>query len=1128
MKPAQIKPETLLLDYETRLRALNPQESFIVEAPAGSGKTNLLVKRFLALLATVKHPSQVLAITFTRKAAHEMKERIKAAIMLDDSDEDPQDAVLRASVLSLRQQALRQKWDLLDLSHQLQVMTIDAFCHMLLNQAPLESQILTASLIEDESALRQDFLSHLLQLIADEEPGWADFVRLFQYFDNQLLKVRDLLFDLLKSRQEWLPIILHAGQKENVQNLQNACIRALQEEAAAQFYRLEPAAYRDTLLAWVGGQLEKLPALLLTQKGQWRKSFTAQLGLERDQKQIYLEILDFLSSQEEGAWHDVIQSLGALPTVDAESDSILPVLLRVLPLAAAHFHVLLEQKQCMDFNDIALKAVSLLEDEEAGLSERVSASIRHILIDEFQDTSNLQFRLLSALAQNWSQEEGRSIFLVGDPKQSIYRFRHANVGLFLKAQEEGVAGMKLTSLHLLQNFRTDQRLMGFINTACQAFFPKQADAQLGRIPYFSSQPFQEYQAYEGVHSYWTSHEEDEAGYIISEIQRLIQKEEKSSIAILVRARSHFQFLIPKMKAAGLSFFVKADQSWLNSSRLEDIISLIYALSHEGDRLAWLAVLRSPLCGLLKPDLLAIAQYQSGLTIWQSMRSAVETPYLSEDGQARVFHLLLKLYPVMAENQRDLPLYLKLKQIAEPIYAGIILNRVLYFISQQKRLPFFQDFKRLLSESTQPGELPSSNQIELLTIHQSKGLEFDYVFLPGLHKNIMQSDSPILLSEVFYLQHQFQFLLAERGSAAAGHSSSYHYLKWLEAQRSQQESIRLLYVAFTRAKQGLWLSGGEKAGSNSFLKALSVVEIPGLFGRNQLGDTISPAQSMLEKDSDLKPQPAQVIVRPILSQQQRLEDREQIAQLQLALKNREAEAESLAIHGALPSLFLEECSENRIHAASQFELDLLSAEIGLASLEHSPSANLTQIGNQYQRRSKSASLVGENSVCLEENQGFALLGEYIHAYLEVRGKGGSGMKYHQGQFIRNYFLDHGLPLEYLPSFLSEVFRIFKKLEQSQHLPWILAPHEQAESEWSLSFINEEGHLEKGVLDRCFLENNTRFILDYKVTQERPVLRPAYREQLLRYRNMVQRWDSTFPIRVGLYFVCQDTLLWLEES
>ena len=975
-------------DASARLEALNPAESFIVEAPAGSGKTDLLVKRYLKLLETVQRPEEILAITFTRKAAREMKERVLAerAPVNPDQILDPY-----------------------------QMMTIDSFCRMIVSLAPLKSPVLTASMLEDDMPLRQAFLDSLLNLIAQQDEGAADLCALFQYFDNQLVTVRDLLFDLLKSREEWLPIVLQARQHGDAAALQQKCIQKLQEAAWQEWLSLEPAAYRESF-----GEERNLKAIaerILTQKDEVRKCIKEEVP---------------------PAFVDFLIKVKRLPEASMSATSLLPILLRLLPLVAAHLQVLLQEKQWTDFHDIALSAVNLLENEPE-IMQRLDNKIKHILVDEFQDTSNLQFRLLQAVTADWQSGDGRSLFLVGDPKQSIYGFRHANVGLFLQARAQGIGAITLKPLLLQRNFRSDQAIIHFINRVGQRIFPAEADPVLGKVVFMGSAPQREFAGAPGIQQHFFAGSLQEADGLARQIGTLQAQHPDQNIAILVRARSHFAEIIRALNQQGIPYQVKEDRHWLESIWVNDLMNLVYSLQHLGNRTAWMALLRSPFCGLVKADLLSIAAASQTQTIWQVL--CARNTLLSAEGEARVDHLLAALYPVLEGPLQDQPVYLQWQCVWKNL-GGIHLIRSVQearifdiftrFIALNVSMPPYADFKRQLA-AFDPGEIDTDmHGVLLLTIHQSKGLEFDHVFLPALHRQPSRSDAPILLSQLFYLKQQFYFLLAERGGAVTEASSAYTYLKWLNAERGEQEILRLLYVAMTRAKRSLWLSAVVDMDAKNEWKA--------------------PAKTFLK------------YLMPCLE------------------IDRHYQADGLELQAPEQTI-----------AQGLWRLDAAHLQPWLQ-----PDASILPLQQPRDAGEKERAL-----------------GESMHRYLEYRAQN-----------------------QPMPGFLdADMQAIIQKIEHSSTAQWLLAPHSEAHSEWPLVSINHQGEMVKNIIDRSFVDQGIRYIIDYKITapQEGEALavflarmKVRYQPQLRHYQHLLQKRGESHPMRLALYFPMIDHLEYIVDN
>ena len=204
-------------DQETRARVLNPERSFIVQAPAGSGKTELLVRRYLGLLAVVEAPEEIVAITFTRKAAAEMRKRIIDALKpvedtgnthADSPDASTQIRRKLAGAALARSQELN--WQLTQNPARIRIMTIDSFCTGLTQQMPLLSELGgQPEIIEDAGDLYREAAADTLKQLDEDEPpegsrnsGSAAVETLLAHLDNNLPQARDMLVEMLRKRDQ--------------------------------------------------------------------------------------------------------------------------------------------------------------------------------------------------------------------------------------------------------------------------------------------------------------------------------------------------------------------------------------------------------------------------------------------------------------------------------------------------------------------------------------------------------------------------------------------------------------------------------------------------------------------------------------------------------------------------------------------------------------------------------------------------------------------------------------------------------------------------------------------------------------------------------------------------------------
>ena len=215
-----------------------------------------------------------------------------------------------------------------------------------------------------------------------------------------------------------------------------------------------------------------LAEFLLTKSGGIRKTvdkrqgFPPDKGPQKEFKKRAIALFDSLTGATAVAQaFDVVRLLPAAAYPD-EQWEILESLLEVLQLAAAELLVVFDERRESDYAAVAQSAIDALVDEDGAptdLALRLDFRIQHILIDEFQDTSSAQLKLVKSLTGGWQEGDGRTLFVVGDPMQSIYRFRKAEVGLFMKLQRGGLPNLDLQSIILETNFRSDPEVMKWTN-----------------------------------------------------------------------------------------------------------------------------------------------------------------------------------------------------------------------------------------------------------------------------------------------------------------------------------------------------------------------------------------------------------------------------------------------------------------------------------------------------------------------------------------------------------------------------------------------------------------------------------------------------------------------------------------
>jgi len=876
-------------DTAARERALDPARSFIVRAPAGSGKTALLIARYLALLARVDEPEEVVAITFTRKAAGEMRERVLdalAAARHAEGEEVAGGARSAALARAALARAQARGWRIDEQPSRLRIQTIDALCHGLVRRMPWVARWGgRLETIEDAGELYLRAARELLGLL-DEGPAAAprgegaqgegrqvaeqapDYVPesaesaeraepggrwraalglLLRHLDNDAPRLETLLVEMLRRRDQWLR---HLGRgdappERRRERLEEALARAVGDALAELAARVPgPVAARLAaaagLAAWPEPRASALP--------RWRE--LAERLLTRSGRPRARAPSPLADDPELCARLDAVRALPE-PRYGEPQWRALDALLELLPVAAGLLRVVFAERGQVDFIEVAHAASIALGDEEApsDLALILDRRIAHLLVDEFQDTSHGQHRLLERLTAGWTPGDGRTLFLVGDPMQSIYRFREAEVGLFMRAWTEGLGTVPLEPLALCANFRSRPGVVEWVNRTFERVLPAVADLTLGAVPYSSSAPHRPPGADPAVrvHALIGDDGRGEAATVLALVEEALAADREGGVAILVRARPHLAHILPALRRAGVRYRGVDIDPLASVPVVQDLLALTRACLHPADRVAWLAILRAPWCGLLLAELEALARGPRDATLLEALRDPDRVAGLGASGAARAARLGEVMERALAERgRRPLARVIERAWLAlggpacleagamapeamapEAMAPAAIAPAAMAAGAMADAEAFFSAVRELgecagaaeveglearLSEryaGSAPGGSPEAGgapRVEVMTGHRAKGLEFATVILPGLGRASPPEARRLLVwSERFRGGAGSDLLMAPLPGVAGDEGEPlYRYLRGLERDKARHEARRLLYVMATRARERLHL------------------------------------------------------------------------------------------------------------------------------------------------------------------------------------------------------------------------------------------------------------------------------------------------------------------------------------
>ncbi|MCC6201896.1 MAG: UvrD-helicase domain-containing protein [Gammaproteobacteria bacterium] len=844
-------------DHAIRTQALDVTHSVIVRAPAGSGKTTLLTQRFLALLARVEAPEEIVAITFTRKAAAEMRQRIVGALR-SAAARDEQATPLASAALA---RDAARGWDLLQQPARLRVETIDAFAGGIAAALPLTSGLSGPGVIlEDAAPLYRDAVRQLLADLEQDLP-WRDaLTAVLTHLDNDQRRFEKLLAGMLSRRDQWLRLLRGdtdgAALTATVTRLiVLELVRARDLFPAVLVGRLLPlvryaganlARHRPDSLGTRLADLDTLPPaalealpdwialadLLLTAAGGWRQRLTLDNGFPprrqaADAEVRKGELLALLA--ELAAVPGLAAALAGLrrlpePSLDPHHAALTGSLLRLLQAAAAYLEVVFVEQGVSDFTRVALAAERALGEPErpTDLSLALDHRIAHLLVDEFQDTSITQYELLLRLTAGWQPGDGRTLFLVGDPLQSIYRFREANVQLFEQVVRLGRFGtVPLQVLALSGNFRSQPALIDWLN----AQFPRlNAPVDALQVRTVGYTPVTAEVAPTGAAGVFVhARRQDDAGAEIAALiaQRLAQ-DPQQNIAVLARSRAHVTGLAQQLRERGIAVRAGDVAGPAHSAVVRDLATLACALAHPADRIAWLALLRAPWCGLTLADLAILTEAEQTpprAVVRDLLADEALQARLSAEGRQRVRRVRAALDGVSSgagllhEQVETTWLALGGPACLCSEQAGGEAEQffdLLASLVAEYRTPTRAQLERGIARLRAQGAASEAPGVALLTIHKAKGLEFDVVIVPAIERRVSGDERRLLeWTEIVWPDNDTSLLFApipEPGEETNGERSWTSLIRRREQLEQLLELRRLLYVALTRARRELHLFG----------------------------------------------------------------------------------------------------------------------------------------------------------------------------------------------------------------------------------------------------------------------------------------------------------------------------------
>ncbi|MCX7792750.1 MAG: UvrD-helicase domain-containing protein [Chloroflexaceae bacterium] len=841
--------------------AIEHDGHLVVTAGAGSGKTRVLVERYLRLLDDVGHPdpfAAILAVTFTEKAAREMRERVRLALERRAGAGTPAGRVRQAGLAAAVEGA--------------RIGTIHGFCATLLRAHPVETGLDPRFAILDEveaGLLLAESVDEALRDVVRARGEGTEATRATLPAGLEVLleefgpaEVRAALVDLLRGGGETraalraLPsdpaaLLRHWHERlalARAETLAELFAGATWREAVAALLALAPGAPADDR---IGAQVRAVAAWL-SELDPDAPDFAVldALNLQGGSKRLWGNADDLNRAREalralREAYRAVAEFLAFAPDPRIEERAALATLAlrNLFEIADARYTERKAALDRLDFDDLERRARDLLE-RHPDVRARWRAALRAVLVDEFQDTNDDQRAIIYALARpsDAPGAAGPGLFVVGDGKQSIYRFRGADVSVFREVEDD-IQRWGGRRLALQTSFRAHATLVELINGLGERLFWRPRPQRSFEVPYeplAAHRPAPAHSITAEWHVLSNAGEAAErraaeaallagrladlvdgaAGPIVHDPQHGWRAPAYGDIALLFQAATSFEPFETALRERGIPYLTTAGRGYYGRQEVLDLIHLLRTLDDPGDELALVGVLRSPLFAVDDGTIMAL-KLSGAASLWEALLAAAE----DAAADAGVRFAARTLGELHALRGRSTVVELLRTALDRTAYLAIVsaledgerrranVEKLLAAarLAGARGLRAFREYLDLLLRvEAREGDAPleAHGAVRLMTVHRSKGLEFPVVALPDLGR------APSPLRERWLARRAYGLALQVRDPAdEQRRPAAFLLARHTERQLERAERERLLYVALTRARDYLILSGSAQATSD---------------------------------------------------------------------------------------------------------------------------------------------------------------------------------------------------------------------------------------------------------------------------------------------------------------------------
>ncbi len=820
--------------------ALNIEKHICVTAGAGSGKTTVLVDRYLEILRSGKaKPREIVAITFTDKAAAEMKERVVEKLNAEENIVD------RGTILEQMNTA--------------PISTIHAFCSRILREFPFQAGVpANFSILQgiDQKLLLQQILRETLKEIAtnEQDKHRNELTRLLQRYGRRQ-NLEELLSSMVNQRDVIDHLIKDVYGSQHAEQLPDVWEQVIRAESMSEtdvidFIRCLNAALQlakgknVTLVIPLVQKLEALPEKnpdspevmrllkeiadpITTQSGSIAK--TDFLGRGVKTSDIETEINFLVSAAEKIQNAPIIEENG-----ETDDDFLLSTTRDLLTLYTRilnNYQTAKLSQGTLDFNDLQLKTRDLLRDNKE-IQQALVERHTYYMVDEYQDTNELQYELVMLLTNELKKA---NLFIVGDPKQSIYAFRGADVRVFKKTNQK-IKDKEGEDIPLKENFRSLRDTVGFVNHLFDCLMGDGTETEF-EVPFESlikARPVDANGAIDIILGKRDDAAANEYTLIAQRIKNMSRNGETvwvrsenggeserpieyGDIAILIRSRTHLPDIEHALLEAGIPYLTTGGIGFYQRQEIYDIWNYLNFLDVPAEHHTSLAgVLRGPAFGISDTELYEISQ-QDGTSFWNKAQNY----QTGSDNLGRAIDTLKKHIQIahrMPVNQLIVTVVnetgiigtLKTGKQGQQRWANYqkLLELARSFDGDESRqtlTDFIEFLDILITEEPREGQAPvelSRDAIQIMTIHAAKGLQFPVVILPCLDRGAEMAREPFI-DETLGIGFS---PLNPINNYKKTEPRIVDYMKNRASQKEYAEKKRLFYVGATRAQDRLILSG----------------------------------------------------------------------------------------------------------------------------------------------------------------------------------------------------------------------------------------------------------------------------------------------------------------------------------